>query len=430
MRSIALFTIFITAFLITANIHIYVQSLRLFIYAWHIFVPVIPLHIILAITMGVLLKPDRATTLYYVWWGCFLFVIGLSVVFVAGERGAISEAVKYVTVGGIGVSFLAVVQNRALAIAGALGIACATLLAAGVSFAEFLNPDFTMIVDQRYEYDSIREGVISRTGGLHINANSNARIMALGMFVSCFFLQRNFRFVFCLIVGAAVFTTVSRSGMITWALAMVLLTALGQFSGGRLLAKVLGFSVVALLAVLLTTGKVPTLIAALGLEEFMSEQMVERVSEGFLAQEDGSTSSRKDLAHLAIELYADNPILGAGLGSSSALGDVGLGSHNTLLQIAAELGTVGFITTLGLFLVPLILKSENGFCFMVLFCVSSMFAHSLINKVTLSFILPAGLVLLSKLDQPVPRLSKASSRRRKRKRSRSGSNNRHVSARV
>ena len=137
----------------------------------------------------------------------FLFVIGISVVFVESGGGAISEAAKYVTVGAIGVSFLALVQNRALATAGALGIACATLVAAGVSFAEFLNPDFTLIVDQRYERDKIREGVIARTGGLHINSNSNARVMALGMFVGCFFLQRKFRFIFCLVVGAAVFTS-------------------------------------------------------------------------------------------------------------------------------------------------------------------------------------------------------------------------------
>lgn len=426
MRSIALFTVFFTAFLITANAHGYVQSLRLSVVAWHIFIPVIPLHLLLAVFMGYLHKPDRATVLYYLWWLIFFFVVGMSIVFVDGGNAALAEATRYATFAGIGLSFLAVVQSRAFAVAGALGIASATLVAAGTSFAEFLDPNFTMIVDQLFEYNAIKEDTIGRSGGLHINPNSNARFMTLGMFVSCFFLQNKFRLVFCVIVGAAVLTTVSRSGLMTWALAIVMLFALGQFSKDRVHAKFIGFFIVATLGLLLSTGQIPKLIVALGLDGYMSEAMIERVSTGFFNQEDGSSSVRKALIPLAIDMYANNPILGAGLGGSRSLGDTELGSHNTVLQIAAEMGTLGLLCYLGLFLIPLILKSKNGFYFCVLFTFSAMFAHGTMYQTSLAFIFPVGLVFLSKSDHTASQFSKSNPRRRRRRKRTQSNNGNHL----
>ena len=300
-----------------------------------------------------------------------------------------------------------------------MGIAFATFTAAGISYAEFLNPDFTAIVDQRYEHDKIREGEITRVGGLHINSNSNARFLAFGMFVSCFFLPQRLRLLFCLFVGAAVFTTVSRSGMLTWALAMVMLAYLGQLGSGKIHTKLIGIVGISALGLLLTTGQIPKLIESTGMDEFMSEQMITRLSSGFFNQEDESTAIRKDLIALSLEMYADNPILGTGPGQSRALGDVGLGSHNMILQIAAEFGTVGLIAYFSLLLIPLSLRSSKATCFFILFTVSGMFAHDLLVKAVMAFILPAGIVLLSKLDlqQHKSRARSSNSRKRRRRRS-------------
>jgi hypothetical protein len=413
MQKIALFVIFTTAFAITANLHIYVQTQRLGgIYAFHVFLPVIPVQFFLALALGHLFKLDRVTRLYLLWWTFFFLVIAMSIIFVDGGTNALAEAQRYSIVAAISLSFLTVVQNRSLAIAAAYGIACSTLLAAGISFAEFLNPDFTMIVDQRYEHDKIKEGVVGRIGGLYVNPNANARLMALGMFVSCFFLPQKYRLIFCAFVGCAVFTTVSRSGIVTWAFAMVMLTALGQLAPGKIVTKAIGLSAVAILAVLLSTGALPKLLESAGLDEFMSPKMTERLSSNFFTQEDGSTSSRKDLAVYAIDMFADNPILGAGLGQSTDLGEIGLGSHNTMLQIASETGTLGLVVYLCLFLIPLSQKSVKGTAFMLLYTLSSMFGHGLMHLPALAFILPAGIVLLCKLDQ---RVSKSSGRRRRRK---------------
>ena len=414
MHAISKIAVFAAAFAITANMQEYVHSLRVGIYSWHIFVPVIPVLTLLAIANGIITKPDRPTRVYYLWCILFLLTIVSSVVLVESGGSAISHATRYTTNFLIGMSFLALVQDRKLATAGALGVAFATIIAAGVSFAEFLNPDFTMIVDQRYVRESIKEGVISRVGGLHINPNSNARLMVLGMFVSSFFLQQKFRLLFCIFVGAAVFTTVSRSGILTWTTAMILLLVLGQLTPGKNFLKIVGLGGITIMGLLLTSGQIPTIINSLGLNEYMSEGMVERLSSGFFSQGDGSTNTRLDLYSYGFEIYADHPILGAGLGSTADLGGTGYSTHNSLLEISAELGTVGLLIILSLFMITLSLKSPKATCFMIVLTLSSMFAHGVYQNPALSFILPIGVILLSKLDQPGK--SPAVNRQRKRRR--------------
>lgn len=413
MRTIAAVAIFMTAFAVTANMHVYVQSLRIGIHGWHVFLPTIPIHLTLALMMGNLLKTDRPTLMYYLWATVFLLSISASIMStgVLESRGT-SEAIRYATIIGISLSFLSAAQNRFLATAGALGIALATITAASVSVAEFLNPNFTAIVDQLFDHDKIKEGVITRVGGLHINPNTNARFISLGMFVSCFFIPQKFRLIFCSLVGAAVFTTASRSGILTWGLAMMMLIFLGQFSSGKLFTKSIGFIGICTLGLLLTTGQIPKVMETTGLDEFMSKNMLERVSSGFFDQQDESTTTRKELAALALEIYTDNPILGAGPGQSVGLGDIGLGSHNTALQIAAEYGTLGLLSYFGLFLIPLILRSSKAICFFILFNFSLLFAHGVLTNAAIAFILPTGIVLLSKLD-----MQQRGSRRRRRLRS-------------
>lgn len=380
--------------------------------------PIIPIHLALALLMGTLFKADRAAILYYLWAGLFLLVVALSVALSADSSG-ISEANRYASTIGIGLTFVAAVQHRTLATAGALGIALATCAAASISFAEFFNPEYTAIVDQRYENDAIKENVISRVGGLHVNPNTNARIMTFGMFVSCFFLPKHLRLLLCLFVGAAVFTTVSRSGMLTWAIAMVMLTALGQFSSGKAFTKLFGFIGVGALGLLIVTGQVPKVLEATGLEEFMTGSMLDRVSSGFISQESSSTDVRLELVPLAIELYSQNPIFGAGVGQSKELGDTGQGPHNAFLEVAAELGTVGLVVFLFLFLIPILLKSPKAICFITLFAFSCMFGHGILVKATLAFILPTGIVLLSRLDsqqQKARQVRSQKGRRRRRRR--------------
>lgn len=414
MYKLAILGIFATAFLMTANMQIYIHSLRLGIYSWHIFVPVVPFQIALAFMLGNLLRLNLATRLFMLWWLLLLILMAVSLALVNDSEAAIARASQYTIIALMSMSFVAVTQQPALIKAGVYGIAAAITVAAGVSIAEFINPDFNMVVDQRYE-SRTREGEIQRVGGLYVNANLNARVMALGMFVCAFFLPRRLRLLFCLLIGAGVFTTVSRSGISTWIMAFVMLFVLGQMSSGRIMARILGLTTVVIVAAALSAGKIPEMLEAAGLDEYMDQGMMERLSSSFFSQEDDSTSGRRDLARHAIELYAENAFLGAGLNGSANLGETDLGPHNTMLEIAAELGTGGLLVYLGIFIIPFYMRSPKAGAYLAIYFFSSMFGHGLLAKPSLAFIIPAGIVLLSDLDHRIRNSSRRVRKKRKRR---------------
>jgi len=411
MQRIAVVLIFFTTFIITANMHMYIHSLRLGIYSWQIFVPVIPIQLFLVAALGNWKRLDSPTIQYMTWWALLLVTMALSFVFVQDSQKAYGIFVQYITIATISLTFLAVVQQPILVKSAAYAITAACVIAAGVSFIEFMNPDFNMIVDQRYE-SKAKDGVVGRVGGLYQNPNNNARLMTLGMFVSAFFIPQRYRMPLCIFVGCAVFTTLSRSGMLTWGLAMMLLSMLGQFAPGKIAAKIAGIGTVALLASALTLGLIPVFLEKTGLDEFMTPSMIERVSTSFFEQADGSTESRDILLSAGLELYSNNAFTGTGLGGSTDLADTGLGPHNTPLEIAIELGTIGLLIYMSMVLIPLGKKSVKGLAFVGLFTVSSLFSHGLLDYPSLAFILPAGIVLLSRLDAK----SNLKSKRRKRRR--------------
>lgn len=417
MYKLAAIIVFATAFLISANFQGYVQSLRIGIYEYHVFMPVIPLLLALAIFTGNWRKLQLSTVLYILWWVGLCLVVTASLIFVNADTGAVSKASQMVAAGLISVTFVMVAQNPLVAKAGMLGVAAAVFAAAGISLAEFLDPSFNMIIDQRYQTRTLEDGV-QRVGGLHVNPNLNACIMALGMFAAAFVIPLRLRLIFCMLVGAAVFTTVSRGGIVTWTLAIVMLAMLGQFSIGRATSWLMGIFIVFGLSLLLVSGTIPKYLENSGIDDLMTENMVDRLSTNFFTQEDGSTSSRKDLIVAAAELYSENPILGAGLTSAAQLGELQLPAHNTILDIAAELGTFGVLTYLSIILVVAHSKSTKAAAFLILFLLQNMFIDSLLIKSALVFILPAGIILLIKLDQTVT-VSKRRKHRRKRQGKRS-----------
>lgn len=415
MHKIAAVLIFATAFLISANAQVYIQSLRIGIYEYHIFLPIIPLQIALVLATGNWRKPHAATLLYILWWVIIFLVIIASLLFVDAGTAAVSKASQIVSAALISISFLLAAQHPSVAKAGLLGIAAAVIAASGVSLAEFIDPSFNMVVDQRYETRTL-EDQVQRVGGLHVNPNMNASIMVLGMFAAAFLVPLQLRLIFCIVVGAAIFTTVSRSGILSWVLAMTMLTMLGQFSMGKLMTKVLGIFVAITLTTFLISNTLPDILESAGLDELMTDNMVERLSSNFFTQDDGSTSSRKNLVMAAGELYSQHPILGSGLNSATQLGEWKLTAHNTVMDIAAELGTLGVLAYLSIILIVVYFKSTKAAGFLVLFFFQNMFIDGLLNKSALSYILPAGVVLLIQLDQK--RLSSQRRKYRKKKQNR------------
>lgn len=412
MYKLAAFSIFATAFLITANMQGYIHSLRIGIYAWQIYFSVIPVQFALILALGSWRTLQPTTLTYIFWWCSLIFTVGISLVFVKADAGAVTVASQMVTIGIISSSFLILTQHTAVAKAGFYGIAAAVIVASGVSLAEFMDPSFNAILDQRYQKRTL-EDEIQRVGGLYVNANLNACVMVLGMFATVFAIPARYRLLFCLFVGAGIFTTVSRSGMTSWVLAMTMLFMLGQFSTRYVISKIVALGVALTLVVVIFTGAVPEFLIFTGLDQLMTEQMVSRVSSNFFSQVDGSTTGRKYLALEAIELYSQHAILGVGLGGASELGETALAAHNTVLDIAAELGTVGVLVYLSVIFIVFYTKSIKAAAFLILYFFLNMFIHGLMSKPALAFILPAGVILLSRLDLKRMALSERVRKKRK-----------------
>ncbi|MDO5373674.1 MAG: O-antigen ligase family protein [Corynebacterium glutamicum] len=94
-----------------------------------------------------------------------------------------------------------------------------------------------------------------------------------------------------------------------------------------------------LLASIFIVVLVPYLLGADQLNEMYQRLIV-------LPLIEGDASSRDVLAQRAIELFSQNPLFGAGLGSvamESSSGERGLHAHNLMLSTAAEAGIVGLV---------------------------------------------------------------------------------------
>ena len=415
MTRLAAIGIFATVFLMTANLQIYIHSLRIGLYSWHIFLPVIPIQILIALALGTWMRIDRASILFIGWWMTLLVIMGASILFVDSGARAISEVSRQFTVALMSITFMIVVQRPALVKSAMYAICCAIILAAGVSVLEFINPDINVITDRVFEQVAI-EGKVQRPGGLHVNPNANARVMALGMFVSVFFLPQRFRFIFCLITGVGIFVTVSRAGISAWAIAMVFVGILGQFGNGKHAVKIFGLVFIVGMASALATGQIPIFLEKTGIDQYMTVDMTERLSGNFFSQDDDSTGARTRLAQLAIEKYSEHALFGSGIGSAMNLGDMQLGPHNTLLKIAVELGTLGALSFIAIIAIPFYLRSTKAAAFVFLHFYLSMFSDSSLSLPTLAYILPAGTVLLGLLDQKKRYASRKRRSRRKRKR--------------
>jgi hypothetical protein len=100
--------------------------------------------------------------------------------------------------------------------------------------------------------------------------------MVLGMFATQYLLPKSMRFIFAMVIGAAVMTTASRGSLTLWLLVVFTSFWIGAYSSGRLLPKMLAFVVAVGFTLLLTTGQVPVIVTSLGLYESVHDRAIVR----------------------------------------------------------------------------------------------------------------------------------------------------------
>ena len=124
---------------------------------------------------------------------------------------------------------------------------------------------------------------------------------------------------------------------------------------------------------------------------------------------DSSALGRKEVAAIAFEKFADNPILGEGVGASQRLliveGGTEISSHNQYLNLMVDHGVLGF------FILPFLALAilwqtrsparHTAFAFAVFILYSGFFSHNILDErfILLTFSLIAAMAFNSRSRQ-------------------------------
>jgi len=407
---IARIAVFTVVFMFVTNLARVILGSRIGILPYHVYIAGAIVLFVTAILSGKLMRLSKANACMLLWLGSLTLLIILSLLLVSSDTLAQETAKSLGLFIMMAASFTILMQNRELLSVSGYGMLTAVCLSVVISLMEFTDPEFRIVRDVLFVTDADREGA-QRIGGLHVDPNANGTLMVLGLFLTQYFLPQSLRFVFALLVGAAVFTTASRGSLLLWVIVIFGSFWLGVYAKGKVMPKILGLASAVAFTLFVSTGQIPEIVRALNLEEYMNKGMVERLSSGFFTQEDGSTQSRLLVISENYEKFTEHPIIGAGLGVSLT-DEFTTGSHNMLLRMASELGILGILVYLSLLIVPVIARSKEGFFFVVFFYISNMFTHTSFEKSTFAILVPFAVLYFAAQPKPVS----AKRRRRRRRR--------------
>jgi O-antigen ligase/polysaccharide polymerase Wzy-like membrane protein len=220
-----------------------------------------------------------------------------------------------------GLALLVPESRRAAAIA-AIAVVLATIVINGI---QMIQPDWFVMQ------------VSTRSSGLFGNANQCGAALVIGMVMGSAVVPRRLRLGFCLLVGAGVAVTFSRSGMVGWLMASVILLVVDS---ARTRAREL--VVAALLALAVGYGLIQG-ATALDLVDGVSldANLADRVSffRTFEASDDAA-QERRDVAAKAWDMFLDRPLAGNGLASTVQWTERS-STHNMFLYLMADHGLLG-----------------------------------------------------------------------------------------
>lgn len=179
--------------------------------------------------------------------------------------------------------------------------------------------------------------VLGRSAGLYLDPNITAEALVIGMILSATVLPAWCRGPFILLTGIGVFTTLSRGGMLAWAIAVMGFLLVGRVRLKDLLQSV---SIGLLLVLVVLLPRWDQLLTTLERTGAINKNMEERLA--WITDPSGvsdySSWERKYLAKQAWEKIADHPFLGSGTGSAR---EEVVGAHNQYLSLMQDHGLLG-----------------------------------------------------------------------------------------
>ncbi|KGF83197.1 hypothetical protein IA69_03005 [Massilia sp. JS1662] len=245
------------------------------------------------------------------------------------------------------------------------------VLLPGAVLADFARPGLFFPLDTN-------GAVLGRAAATFINPTMAGEALLHVFLLGCVVIGRRWRGPLFLLAGAAVLATFSRSSIIAWGAILVILVARGT------LPRSMAVATVAVLAALaLCLGSFESYLHARDGFEGASSNIVSRL-EFFsnLKFDDDSSEERAGVVKAGWEIFARNPVFGAGAGSTMFWVHRG-GTHNQLLMFAAEYGVFGI--GLWAWLLAILWRGrfmpERGLqlAMVFLFVFMSMFTHQMLD---------------------------------------------------
>ncbi len=259
-----------------------------------------------------------------------------------------------------------------------------------------INNFYQFSIDQS-AFGGLVEG---RATGLYLNPNDCSSSLILGMIFTVRIFPPKFRVFWILLVGFGIVLTLSRAGMLCWAITVITLSLTRVIYLKQFILWILGIVVLLFFGFGDTGDSWNQLLDSNGLGR------LEGVIDGSTV-EDASALERKEVAQKGWEMFLERPIFGYGVGSTYdySITRFTISTHNMYLQHLAEYGALGIlILPLAIYSVIHRARGETrkiGICFAVFILVSSFFCHTVLslNFFLISFALMA---VMSEMSQTCP----------------------------
>lgn len=229
-------------------------------------------------------------------------------------------------------------------------------------------------------YPIATEGaVLGRGAATFINANRAGEAVLLATILAVPLLPKRWRIVLLAVSAVGVVLTFSRAAMLGWAVVLVLLVFARFVPRRALLLPIVGATFLAAMSAVL----ISYVSGRADLEAGMTN-LIDRVNffqSGSLG--DSSSLERLYVLEAGLQMFADNPVLGAGAGTTRHW-HLRASTHNQLVLLAAELGLPGLMAFAGLLWIVYrgcyFQERRLQFASVLVILYFSLFSHNLFNS--------------------------------------------------
>ena len=295
-----------------------------------------------------------------IWAGVFVLCVGLSYLASAGAPEQLRALKTAMISVAMLVAFMAVFTGQREVRAARIAMTLVVIVSILLNVVDFSGI---------YTF-SLASG---RAAGMYVNPNLSALYLVLGLVLTVSLVPKRLRLKYAYLVGLGVLLTFSRSGVLTWLIALYWLSKNGMFSLSR---RVLLLTLAGLLSLALVVQFRVSILEATGADHFLSENARQRLY--FDYKTDGSVQGRIAVAERSWELIRAKPLMGHGIGAHSVW-RTNVQPHNMFLLLGVELGVLGVLLYIGWLLVLWRKNSHISQVFVATIFVASLFSHNILD---------------------------------------------------